>query len=230
MLRKFLPALILLFPLASQGQYQFKVLHAFGSGSDGGGVWDSVAFDKQGNLYGTTSGGGDFGYGTVFELSPESNGQWTETVLQSFKQGDPNGAEPNGGLMLDAAGNLYGTTDTGGKYTLGTAFQLAPSETGWVYSVIHNFGGPGELSCCPWGNLIMDKHSNLYGTGGVAFELSRNSGGSWEEIMLHNFTGQNGDGYFPQAGPITDGAGNLYGTTRGGGGLGRCTFFGCGTV
>jgi uncharacterized repeat protein (TIGR03803 family) len=97
---KFKPLLfgfLILLASAAQAYAQFKVLHAFGSGSDGGGVWDSVVFDKQGNLYGTTSGGGDYGYGTIFELSPESNGQWTETVLQSFKQGDPNGAEPNGG-------------------------------------------------------------------------------------------------------------------------------------
>jgi uncharacterized repeat protein (TIGR03803 family) len=215
----------------SQGQAQFQVLHAFGSGNDGGGVWDSVAFDRAGNLYGTTSGGGAYGEGVVFELTPQTNGEWTESVLYSFcsEMNCADGVGAFGGVTLDVAGNLYGTTQRGGAYDFGVVFELTPNDGGWLYSVIHNLGGPGDLACCPWGNLIMDKHSNLYGTGGVAFELSRNPGGSWEEIMLHNFTGQNGDGYFPQAGPITDGAGNLYGTTGGGGGRPKCPG-GCGTV
>jgi uncharacterized repeat protein (TIGR03803 family) len=232
MLRKFLPALILLFPLVSQGQY--KVLHAFGSGSDGGGLWGNLIFDSQGNLYGTTSGGGAFNGGTVFELTPQSNGEWAETVLHNFPSSADDGAGPIGGVIFDPAGNLYGTTQAGGdgRSHPGTVFELTPGLGGWTETVLYSFcilpgcrdGGD------PWGSLTMDKAGNLYGTAGVAFELSSAPGG-WTEEILHDFTGQNGDGFDPRAGPITDSAGNLCGTTSGGGGLGRCTpLFGCGTV
>jgi uncharacterized repeat protein (TIGR03803 family) len=220
-------ALLIFLAVVAQGQSQFQVLHAFGSGNDGGGVWDSVVFDKQGNLYGTTSGGGDYGYGTVFELTPATSGEWTETILQAFRNGDPNGAEPNGGLVLNAAGNLYGTTQRGGEFDAGVVLELTAGSGGWTETVIHNFGGPGDPACCPWGKLILGRQDNLLGTGDVAFGLSPDSG-AWAENVLHNFTGRNGDGLGPQAGPIMDGAGNLYGTTMHGGG-GGCGA-GCGTV
>ncbi len=226
---KFLLFAFLILPLlAAHAQHQFRVLRAFGVGHDGAGVWDSVAFDKHGNLYGTTSGGGEYGYGTVFELSPESGGRWKETLLVSFKPLDPRGAEPNGGLVLDSAGNLYGTTQTGGKYGAGTAFELTPQSGDWAFRVIHHFGGPGDYACCPWGNLVMDAGGSVYGTSYAAFELSPGSKG-WTETQLHLFTGKNDDGLGPQAGPIRDASGNLYGTTLYGGGGPLCSD-GCGTV
>jgi uncharacterized repeat protein (TIGR03803 family) len=222
-------AFLILPSLGAQGQRHFRVLHAFGAGHDGAGVWDSVAFDRHGNLYGTTSGGGDYGYGTVFRVSPELNGQRKETVLESFKPGDPRGAEPKGGLIVDAAGNLYGTTSSGGRYgRLGTAFELTTSQGKWTLRVLHKFGGRGDPTCCPWGNLVAGEPGNLYGTGSSVFELSLGAGG-WIENVLHDFNGKNGDGLLPQAGPIRDPSGNLYGTTLYGGGSLLCAD-GCGTV
>jgi uncharacterized repeat protein (TIGR03803 family) len=195
----------------------YSVLHAFGSGNDGGGLWDSVVFDKQGNLYGTTSAGGDNDYGTVFELSPGSNGEWAETILQCFKNGDPYGSEPMGGVIVGPGADLYGTTQDGGSGHHGTVYELSLGLGGWTEAVLYNF--------CS--GVILGKTGNLYGTAHNVYELSPTSVG-WVENVLHNFTGANGDGYFPQAGPIMDEAGNIYGTTfyGGGGGCGG----GCGTV
>jgi uncharacterized repeat protein (TIGR03803 family) len=104
---------------------KYKVLHAFGAGKDGGGLWGSLVFDMKGNLYGTTSGGGLYGYGTVFQLTPRSDGKWAETLLHSFKNDDSDGDDLNGGLAFDAAGNLYGTTSAGGgPDTNGTVFEM----------------------------------------------------------------------------------------------------------
>src|ERR1700686_48372 len=94
---------------------KYKVLHAFGKGEDGAGLWGSLVFDREGRLYGTTSGGGAYGYGTVFQLKPTAGGKWTERVLKSFKNNDPDGDDLNGSLILDAAGKLYGTTSFGGR-------------------------------------------------------------------------------------------------------------------
>ncbi len=230
LMRPKLLLLALLIPcsLTAQAQHRFHVLHSFGAGHDGGGVWDSVAFDGSGNLYGTTSGGGSYSYGTAFELSPQSNGRWKETMLRSFRNGDSGGDDPNGGLTVAPSGELYGTTDVGGAYGVGTAFALVRGQHGWTRLVLHSFGGPGDYACCPWGNLIMGRDGKLYGTGGSAFEISRSPNG-WTESNLHIFTGKNGDGFLPKAGPTMDAAGNLYGTTLDGGGAPLCAD-GCGTV
>jgi len=214
---------------SAYGQHRYRVLHAFGSGHDGAGVWDSVTVDQNKNVYGTTSGGGNYGYGTVWELKWVSAGQWVENILQSFRPLDPRGAEPNGGVLLDAHGNVYGTTSSGGLYgRLGTAFKLSLSRGKWRLEVLHKFGGPGDPTCCPWGNLLRDVAGNLYGTGDSAFELSPGPKG-WRESILHDFTGENGDGSGPQAGPVRDASGNLYGTTRYGG-VSKACADGCGTV
>jgi len=105
----------------------YKVLHIFGFGTGGGGLWGSLVLDGQGSLYGTTSGGGDFGYGTVFELTPGANGKWTHRLLHSFKNDDSDGAAPNSALIFDAAGDVFGTTSGGGgPYKHGTVFELEP--------------------------------------------------------------------------------------------------------
>ncbi|HEY6765295.1 MAG TPA: choice-of-anchor tandem repeat GloVer-containing protein [Candidatus Sulfotelmatobacter sp.] len=139
------------------GAQTFKVLYSFTGGTDGGGVWSGVVMDKQGNLYGTTSGGGAYGYGTVFELSPNSDGTWAETVLHSFKNGDPDGQEPDANLIFDAAGNLYGTTPTGGKHNVGSVFELTPSASGWSLTLIYSFGGYRGDAGPPRGALVMDR-------------------------------------------------------------------------
>ncbi|HEY6770525.1 MAG TPA: choice-of-anchor tandem repeat GloVer-containing protein, partial [Candidatus Sulfotelmatobacter sp.] len=143
--------------MASVGRAQtFTVLYSFTGGTDGGGVWGSVVMDKQGNLYGTTTGGGAYGYGTVFELSPNGDGTWTEIVLHSFKNGDPDGQEPEANLVLDAAGNLYGTTPTGAKHNVGSAFELTPGSSGWSLTLLYSFGGYKGDAGPPRGGLLMD--------------------------------------------------------------------------
>jgi uncharacterized repeat protein (TIGR03803 family) len=198
------------------GAPKYEVLHAFGASKDGAGLYSGLALDRQGNVYGTTSGGGPYGYGTVFQLTPHSNGTWTEAILHSFKNNGQDGDDLNGGLILDAAGSLYGTaTLGGGPYKYGTIFKLTPGLGGWTLTVLHRFGF-NKYGCCPQASLVMDNAGNLFGTAGAAFELSADADG-WKETLLHDFTGENGDGFGPYAGVILDAAGNVYGTTERGG-------------
>jgi uncharacterized repeat protein (TIGR03803 family) len=204
---------------------KYKVLHAFTARSgDGGGLWSSVIFDRKGNLYGTTSGGGEFGYGTIFRLSPGENGAWRETILHSFNN-DQHGCCLTTGLRFGSQGELYGTT-------LGNAshlFELDPGTGDW-----HEYGLPDRGSS---GTLVVDQSGNLFGTGGGAyyrggiFELTPGSGG-WSQTVLYSFCRQPPctDGSEPYAGPILDPVGNLYGTTEGGGTSSECPPPGCGTV
>jgi uncharacterized repeat protein (TIGR03803 family) len=225
---KFLLFSILILPLlAAHAQHQFRVLHSFGAGNDGAGVWDSVTIDASGNVYGTTSGKGVYGGGTVFRLTLGSGGHWSETILHNFGW-ENDGAGPLGGVILGISGRLYGTTQVGGAYSAGTVFELASGPHGWKETTLYSFGN-NDPACCPWGNLTLDPNGNLYGTGGSAFEVSPGSK-KWVESILHSFTGKNGDGAAPFAGPIRDAAGDLYGTTRYGGGGPLCAPDGCGIV
>jgi uncharacterized repeat protein (TIGR03803 family) len=165
------------------GMWPEKILHSF-DGSDGGGPYSGLIFDTVGNLYGTTAGGGAYGFGTAFELTPQSGGGWTHKVLHDFGNGT-DGIEPQTGLIFDNAGNLYGTTSEGGAdncqdYYAGNVFELSPSASGqWNETVLANFcdetGGGGVNS------LIFGAHGNLFGTtyaggtddGGIAFEITR---------------------------------------------------------
>ena len=219
-----------------------KVLHSFGSGTDGINPSANLIFDAAGNLYGTTTYGGihtctDYdgkpGCGTVFELSPREDGGWTETVLHSFGRGT-DGTLPSAGLVSDSAGNLYGTTSAGGIHdncpyfyydTCGTVFELSPREDGgWAETVLHSFGN-GSDGQTPTGSLIFDAAGNLYGTtnyggihgAGTVFELSPRQNGGWTETVLHSFGDGEKDGTYPTAGLIFDAVGNLYGTTWDGG-------------
>ncbi|MGA8732828.1 MAG: choice-of-anchor tandem repeat GloVer-containing protein [Terriglobales bacterium] len=211
----------------SDGTWTESVLYIFCSLMDcidGAGPWGGVTFDRSGNLYGTTEGGGANGLGTVFELAPSRDGAWTESVLYSFAGAD-DGADPRASITFDQAGNVYGTTHYGGgPNDRGTVFKLAQNgEGGWTESVLHRFGG-GWDGAYPWA-VIVDKVGNLYGTtnegggdaeGGTVFELTSSSDGNWRESVLHRFSGgRDGDG--PWAGLILDVAGNLYGTTWAGG-------------
>jgi uncharacterized repeat protein (TIGR03803 family) len=221
----------------STAQSKYKVLYAFTGHADGGGVWDSVVFDTKGNLYGTTSGGGDFGYGTVFELTPTSHGPWAEAVLHSFMLNDLDGSEPDTDVILDSAGNLYGTTANGGAYNGGTAFELTPGSSGWTLTVLYNFGAySGDVNARS--GLLMDKAGNLYGAGaggaiggGAVFELTPSSG-TWLESLPYSFCQRSGcaDGSIVYAGVTFDRAGNLYGTTDAGGNPSCLGGNGCGVV
>lgn len=160
----------------------------------------------------------------MYKLTPSSGG-WTETLLYSF-QGGSDGEGPEGGLIFDASGNLYGSTAGGGSASCGTIFELSPSDGGWTETILHTFqcsDGAG-----PWGNLITDQSGNLYGVttgggannGGVVYELSQP--GSWTYNLLY---GSFPDNSAPAGTLAFDGAGNLYGTTRAGGAFGDGTAY-----
>ncbi len=196
-----------------------------------------VIFDAAGNLYGTTQYGGAYGEGTVFELTPTGGGIWTEETLVSFFPLRMGGTNPTGGLTLDAAGNLYGTTYWGGPGLYGTVFELIPGAGGsWTEKLLYGFpdNDGAEGSNPAYGSLIFDAAGNLYGTasygggvspgGGTVFAMRPTAGGRWAYKVLHTF-GTGTDGSNPGAGLIFDAAGNLYGTTWQGGASGSGAVF-----
>jgi uncharacterized repeat protein (TIGR03803 family) len=208
----------------SDGSWTESVLYSFchlTNCADGFVPNSRLIFDAAGNLYGT-AGGGAYGVGAVFKLTPNSDGSWTESVLYSFAGADGDG--PFAGLIFDAAGNLYGTTVGGGAHRRGIAFKLTPNSDGsWTESVLYSFC---SLTNCadgsyPHGCLIFDSAGNLDGTTqqgggahrrGTVFKLAPNADGSWTESVLHSFQSGN-----PFDGLTLDAAGNLYGTTSQGG-------------
>lgn len=222
------------------------VLYAFQGGSDGASPEAGLIADAAGNLYGTTFYGGGTGCygdgcGAVFRLAPDG----TETVLYAF-QGGTDGEYPQAGLLMDKAGNLFGTTTEGGgtgcEYNLGcgTVFKLAPDGTETVLYVFQG-GNDGDD---PSAGLIEDKAGNLYGTtydgGGAGCDLHLGCGTVFEvspdgtETVLYAFCARQNctDGAYPDASLIADKAGNLIGTTLLGG-SGKPACFGgagCGTV
>jgi len=171
-----------------------------------------LVLDSAGNLYGTTSSGGDFGLGTVFKL--DSSG--TETVLHSFA-GNPDGAKPYAGVAMDTLGNLYGTTQRGGVSGRGTVFKIS---TAGEETVLHSFTGGSSDGANPKAGVILDATGNLYGTtfrGGLAgqgtvFKLDTSN----TETILYNFTGGYGGGN-PFGGLVLNSSGILYGTAVNGG-------------
>jgi uncharacterized repeat protein (TIGR03803 family) len=199
------------------GKWTEKILHEF-NGTDGDLPDSSLILDAAGNLYGTTFGGGAPGYGLVFQLTL-SNGKWTQKVLHEFN--GKGGSVPDAGLVLDAAGNLYGTTSAGGAGNYGLVFQLAPSNGKWTENVLHEFNGTS--GSVPRAGVVLDGSGNLYGTtdfggtqiSGTVFQLIPNNG-KWTAKVLHNF-GSASDGSFPSADLVRDQSANLYGTTASGG-------------
>jgi len=225
-----LAAIVLSIGSTASAAPQYKVLHAFGAGNDGATVWGGLVRDSKGHLYGTTAGGGAYTYGSVFELTPDSGGKWTEQVLHSFQNNGSDGTEPSSTLILDGVGNLYGTTPDGANrhctYGCGVVFELTPHPSGWSEAVLYRFPLP-RGGCCPYAGVIRDAAGNLYGTAGYPFELSPGSHG-WEEKVLSRFPGTD-NGSEPFAGLVMDPSGSLYGTTEHGGGSPNCGG-GCGTV
>jgi uncharacterized repeat protein (TIGR03803 family) len=209
----------------ANGVWVKKDLHSFNSdGQDGIQPYSSLVMESSGNLYGTTFGGGVNNLGTVFQLHPNSDGSWTETILHSFNADGIDGYNPYANLAFDKAGNLYGTTYSGGSGNQGTVFELSRQKDGtWLEHVIlsFNYTDGGE----PYGGLVFDAHGNIYGTTqsggdyqhGVVFALRPGSNGTWNEQVLHSFDPSAGDGFEPYAGLVIDTAGHLYGTTLGGG-------------
>lgn len=188
-----------------------SVLHSFACGADGQYPYSGLNRDAAGNLYGTTGGDGFATYGTVFKLDTSGH----ETVLYSFN-GGADGSQPMGPVNPDTAGNLYGTTYSGGSGD-GTVFKL---DKNGDETVLYSFAG-GADGANPLGGLVRDKSGNLYGTtekGGVS-----NSGtvfkvdSSDRETVLHSFSKTGKDGKYPETGLVKDKKGNLYGTTYLGG-------------
>ena len=236
-------------PTAS-GFWKETVIHAFQgfAARDGSNPMSQMVFDSSGNLYGTTSDGGytcGYGYvcGTVFRLSPNSSGGWDETVLYSFGHGGlGDGISPEGPLVFDSQGNLYGTTFQGGAlnnvcgypyYGCGTVFKLSPSSHDhWTKTILHSFLGLSDGGY-PVAGVVLDSSGNLYGTTsaggtlgtrcnlgfgpgcGVVFTMKPKQSG-WEETVLFNFE-YGATGQQPLGTLTFDAVGNLYGTATVGG-------------
>jgi uncharacterized repeat protein (TIGR03803 family) len=213
------------------GVWEGSTPYSFGSFTypDGANPWAALTFGPSGSLYGTTSTGGTYRYGTVFEVTPPASPhhRWTEKVLYSFDKNGVDGTTPMGSVVFDKAGNLYGTTDSGGTYNnSGTVFKLSPNGSGgWTESIIYNFGANGDGALPVFGDLTIDNAGNLYGATaaggsgyGTVYELSPSASGAWSETMLFRFPYSGG--IYPQAGVTLDAEGNIYGTTlQAGGGL-----------
>jgi hypothetical protein len=227
------------------GGWAERILHSFGSGKDGPYPGGGVVFDKQGNLYGVTTGNlgscnlaSHTNCGAVYELMPRTAGPWKEKVLHYFSINTADGFGPAGNLQVDADGNLYGGTVWGGSFSNGVAFKLTQDANGgWTEKILYTFyWGKGVRSGGPAG-LIRDGAGNLYGVTsdggdadwGAVFELSPSGDGTWTLAYLHSFNASLSDGGTPNSGLYLDAAGNLYGTTQyGGSGTTQCITFGAG--
>jgi hypothetical protein len=226
-----------------------RTIYSFQGGDDGANPYAGVVFGPDGALYGTTSDSGDpedypgtnhdgtcGTCGQVFRLAPPSHAcvsfscPWTKTVLYRFTAAGGDGAYPGyGNLTFDAAGNIYGTTTSGGGdggncdpyNNCGVVFKLTRSGESWTESVLYSFSQTGNAGIIPESGVVLDSAGNVYGTtflggpggsgGGAAYQLTR-SGSSWTLTVLHDF-GESNDGGNPFGGMIIDQQGNLYGTT-----------------
>jgi uncharacterized repeat protein (TIGR03803 family) len=234
----------------ANGKFTEKVIHRFtGENADGRNPLGGVVFDKSGNLWGTTQVGGQSESaacggasrlcGTVFELTPNTSGSWTESTLFSFT-GNTSGTNPVTNLVIDQEGNLYGTTVNGGPSVEGLVFKLTPEGNGkFKESIVHDFGSG---ACCtdgvhPFNGLTIDAAGNLYGavqggggtttvcTGGdvdtgcgIVYKLTPNaSKTAWEETILYAFFGES-DGATPLDDHVAvDDKGNVFGSAAEGG-------------
>jgi uncharacterized repeat protein (TIGR03803 family) len=194
------------------------ILYSFTADNDPINPAAGVTLDAKGNIFGTASLGGANGLGAVYELTPSASG-WTETILHNF-QGDSDGANPVGGVVIDKAGNVFGTTFDGGINGGGTIYELSPSSSGWtfttIYSLIGGYSGP-------YNKLTLDGKGNIYGFTnsaglnglGSIFKLSPGTGG-WNFTDLYDFVGGN-DGGLPYGSVAVDANGNVFGTAVVGG-------------
>jgi uncharacterized repeat protein (TIGR03803 family) len=267
--RLFLVALaMLVFTANVSAQWKEKVLYSFQGGtSDGSDPVGGVVFDSQGNLYGVLQAYGPASCapignecGAVFQLAPPAHkgDPWTETLIYKFQgKGANDGESPNGGLLIDGGGNLYGVTAYGGTGNCvllgvsagcGTVYELSPpKQKGGAWTeTLYSFP-TSEQGYVPIGDLVFDGAGNHYGATlfgggkgttcdpyyqycGAVFELSppKTKGGKWTEKVLHAFAGGT-DGLYPNGGLVLDSKGVIYGTTDGGGGA-SCQGSGCGTA
>jgi uncharacterized repeat protein (TIGR03803 family) len=213
------------FRLAPQpsGPWTSTVIHHFTGGDDGGSASAGrLLDDASGSLFGVATTGGAFGLGVAFRIDPGAGGTWTLTPLHAF-QGAPDGVFPYGGLVADAAGDLYGTTYYGGANDVGTVYKLSDDGGAWSARVLHDFAG-GTDGASPISGLVF-VNGNLYGTTaeggagcncGTVFRMRPLPTGKWKTRVIHAFTGIP-DGAYAYAGLIADAAGTLYGATVRGG-------------
>jgi len=236
-------ALALAFAIApAASAYTEKTLHSFCTESDCGDgetPRDGLLMDSSGDLYGTTEFGGKYNKGLLFKLIPNAKKtKYTEHILKNFcaKAGCPDGTYPDSELIMDVDGNIYGTTEGGGKHADGAVFKMRPVANGWAFSIIHSFCG-SPPNCpdggVPYGGLayagqasgaLWDGISPLFGTTslggaqnkGIVYELSPGNSG-WTTKVLHSFNPSGGvDSAYP--GPLlVDSSGNLFGVTYLGG-------------
>ncbi len=216
-----------------------KTLYSF-NGTTGAQPF-GLAEDALGNFYGASTATTTQKYGSIYRLAKGPSGHWNMTVLYVFK-GLRDGKYPNAKLVVDSAGNLYGTTAYEGGIrdcSCGTVFELSPTASGpWKETTLYSFQG-GSDGAEPFAGPAWDSAGNLYGTTyaggqadlGTVFELSPVSGGGWTENTIHSFQGGS-DGLNPSDPVALDQSGNIYGTTETGGGQGSCggTGDGCGVV
>ena len=215
----------------SAGVWTQSVIHAFTGGNDGSGPGSPVAFDKHGNLYGTTPTGGAKGFGVVYEMKPGPNGSWNLSVIHTFTGGTDGLGGSASRLLLDAVGNVYGVNTVGGENGFGNVYELTHSGGKWQLTTLYSFKDQPD-GASPYGGVIFDKSGNLYGTTyyagandvGTVYKLTH-SNGAWSESVLYSFKGGS-DGDSPISTLVSDAKGNLYGTTSDGGAA-TC---GCGTI
>jgi uncharacterized repeat protein (TIGR03803 family) len=204
----------------SRGHWTQQVLYSF-TGEDGGNPYAGLTFDASGKIYGTTWSGGAYGNGTVYELRPAQH-SWTESVIHSFNYSD--GILPVGGVIFDAAGNLYGTTSDGPTMGVsGTAYELISMNGSWGYSIVYDFPNHTfDMRGGPYAGLTMDAAGEFYGTttgdgdcnDGSVFRLMHSNSG-WTENDVHAFCAS--DGLGPVSNVTIGANGNLYGTASSGG-------------
>jgi uncharacterized repeat protein (TIGR03803 family) len=225
-------------------QRKESVLYTFLGQPDGETPNGELLLDSAGNIFGTTRFGGAFNHGTVFELAPKGDGTWTENLLYSFR-GDTDGSEPYGGVVMDAKGDLYGTTFSGGlrsncgfqkrKLGCGAIYKMVRNTDGsWSERSVYLFGGKDVDGIFPIGDLVIDKQGNLYGVTNAAigsisgnfvwstaFELTTDG----TEILVATFMHDGTTGFWPVSGLTLGASGNLYGTTTEGSANGYGTVF-----
>jgi uncharacterized repeat protein (TIGR03803 family) len=235
-----------LVPQAS-GPWKEITLHDFTGTPDGTIPSSGVALDSSGNVWGTTTSGGTGkceyipqvpGCGIVYELTPNSPGNWTETVVYNFVRGGGNAVTPSSGFILQSGGHLFATTTAGGD-GLGTLLELTQSQKGWQQNILYRFYGDpdgedpvGQLEAGAAGTFLGATNRGGKTDCGTVFELEHPKADVWREMVLHSFVYNSNDGCSPPAGLVSDSSGHLYGTTTQGGGTGcqGSGGIGCGTV